>query len=170
MKCGKSAGVVSSKPILHATPGSFVAHSNDRNNKQQLKRSFREVNPTLASGTCAHDFYPFKEDLRSMRNGPLSHTWKLFEPKTNVTKEVRSIWLMWVPRKMLICSPNFHKIHGLYSISTTVWNPSIPTVDITYWYVAMLRGVQNKSYPTEASIPVIRIVGAAKERLMLAHR
>ena len=43
MKCGKAAGVVSSVPVLHATPGSFVVHSNDRKNGPQMQRSFEDV-------------------------------------------------------------------------------------------------------------------------------
>ena len=90
MKCGKAAGVVSSKPILHATPGTFISHSNNRKHVDQLRRSFRQVNPTLASGTCASKMYPFPEDLQSMRDGPLSKTWTLFEQKPTVMAEVSS--------------------------------------------------------------------------------
>ena len=90
MKCGMAGGVVSSKPILHATPGAFIAHSNNRQNKDQLSRSFREVNPTIASGTCDRGFYPFPEDLESMRSGPLNRTWTLFEQKSSVLAEVRA--------------------------------------------------------------------------------
>ena len=43
MKCGKAAGVVSSVPVLHATPVSFVVHSNYRKNGPQMQRSFEDV-------------------------------------------------------------------------------------------------------------------------------
>ena len=43
MKCGKAAGVVSSVPVLHATPGSFVVHSNYRKNGPQMQHSFEQV-------------------------------------------------------------------------------------------------------------------------------
>ena len=43
MKCGKAAGVVSSVPVLHATPGSFVVHSNYRKNGEQMQKSFEKV-------------------------------------------------------------------------------------------------------------------------------
>ena len=43
MKCGKAAGVVSSVPVLHATPGSFVVHSNYRKNGEQMQKSFENV-------------------------------------------------------------------------------------------------------------------------------
>jgi alkaline phosphatase len=88
MKCDMAGGVVSSKPILHATPGAFIAHSNSRKNVDQLRRSFRQVNPTFASGTCANSLYPFPEDLESMRNGSLKETWTLFEQQPFVLAEV----------------------------------------------------------------------------------
>lgn len=53
MTCGKAGGVVTSVPILHATPAAFVSHSNNRNSGFQLGKSFETVNPTYASGTCA---------------------------------------------------------------------------------------------------------------------
>ena len=43
MKCGKAAGVISSVPVLHATPGSFVVHSNYRKNGEQMQKSFEKV-------------------------------------------------------------------------------------------------------------------------------
>lgn len=88
MKCGKAAGVVSSKPILHATPGAFICHSNHRLDSKQMWRSFRDVNPTFASGTCARDLYPAPDDIQSMRDGPLSRTWTLFEQTPDVLAEV----------------------------------------------------------------------------------
>ena len=90
MRCGKAAGVVSSKPILHGTPGAFISHTNNRKQVDQMRRSFREVNPTFASGTCARELYPFPEDLQSMRDGPFSRTWTFFEQKPDVLAEVSS--------------------------------------------------------------------------------
>ena len=91
MECGMAAGVVTSVPILHATPAAFLAHSNDRSNHEKLRRSFRQVNPTLAIGTCSDKLHPSDSDLESMRNGPLSSQWTLFEVKSdNTTAEVRT--------------------------------------------------------------------------------
>ena len=91
MECGMSGGVVTSVPILHATPAAFYAHSNDRSNHEKLRRSFRQVNPTLAMGTCSDKLHPSESDLESMRNGPLSSHWTLFEVKSdNTTAEVRT--------------------------------------------------------------------------------
>ncbi|CAB9531076.1 Alkaline phosphatase H [Seminavis robusta] len=87
MKCGMAGGVVSSKPVLHATPAAFIAHSNNRQQRDQLRRSFREVNPSFASGVCAREYYPYPEDLQSMRNGSLSRSWTLFEQKPSVLAE-----------------------------------------------------------------------------------
>ena len=93
MSCGMSGGAISSVPILHATPAAFVAHSNDRKNHEQLRRSFRQVNPTLAIGTCAERLFPYENDLESMRNGAMSSLWTLFEIKdSNTTSEVRPVF------------------------------------------------------------------------------
>ena len=88
MYCGKAAGVVTSVPILHGTPGAFIAHSNDRGNRDALRRSFQRVNPTLASGVCGNEYYPFPETLQQMRNGTLSSTWTLLEQSSTVQAEV----------------------------------------------------------------------------------
>ena len=89
MGCGMSGGVVSSVPILHATPAAFIAHSNDRDDHEELSRSFLQVNPTLAMGTCSDKLHPSESDLESMRNGPLSSHWTLFEVKgSNTTADV----------------------------------------------------------------------------------
>lgn len=106
MRCGKAAGVVSSKPILHATPGTFVSHSNNRKHFDQLRRSFRQVNPTLAIGTCARKFYPFPEDLQSMRDGPLSHTWSFFEQKPDVMAEVSAGSCLATPPSLWKLTPS----------------------------------------------------------------
>lgn len=90
MACGKAGGVISSVQMLHATPGAFVTHSNNRRNRPQLERSFRKVAPTFASGVCGGGYYP-ETDVPSMRNGTLSKQWTLFEQKSGVSKEV-SFW------------------------------------------------------------------------------
>jgi len=59
MHCGMHGGVVSSVPMLHATPAAFISHSNHRNNGPQLQRTMMEtVNPTLAIGNCNGRNYP----------------------------------------------------------------------------------------------------------------
>jgi alkaline phosphatase len=89
MKCGKAGGVVSSVPVLHATPGSFVVHSNDRNNGPQMQRSFEKVNPTYAAGTCTGRTAPSPDHLNKMRpGGSLSSQWTLIEQNPNVSAEV----------------------------------------------------------------------------------
>lgn len=73
--CGKAGGVVTSVPMLHATPGAFVTHTNSRSDRDQLRRSFNAVNPTMASGVCGGRYYPYEETLQSMMNGTLSSQW-----------------------------------------------------------------------------------------------
>lgn len=87
MKCGKAAGVVSSVPVLHATPGSFVVHSNYRKNKPQMQTSFEDVNPTYAAGVCVSRYQPSDEHKEKMRSGSLSSQWTLIEQSANVTGE-----------------------------------------------------------------------------------
>ncbi|CAB9497259.1 Alkaline phosphatase H [Seminavis robusta] len=87
MACQKAGGVVTSVPVLHATPGAFVTHSNNRKNRDQLRRTFQKVAPTLASGVCGGDYYPYPEDLQSMRNGSLSSSWTFFEQQEGVLAE-----------------------------------------------------------------------------------
>mmetsp|Transcript_25312 Transcript_25312/g.31922 ORF Transcript_25312/g.31922 Transcript_25312/m.31922 type:complete len:683 (+) Transcript_25312:98-2146(+) len=85
MKCGKAAGVVSSVPVLHATPGSFVVHSNYRKNGEQMQKSFEKVNPTYAAGGCASRYQPSEEHKDKMREGgSLSHQWTLIEQSPDV--------------------------------------------------------------------------------------
>jgi alkaline phosphatase len=75
MYCGMAGGVVTSVPMLHATPGAFVTHTNSRSDRDSLRRSFMQVRPTMASGVCGGRYYPFEEDLESMMNGALSSEW-----------------------------------------------------------------------------------------------
>jgi alkaline phosphatase len=49
--CDKSGGIMSSVPILHATPGAFVTHTNSRGNKRQLQDGFREAEVSEHSST-----------------------------------------------------------------------------------------------------------------------
>jgi len=91
MKCGKAAGVVSSVPVLHATPGAFVVHSNYRKNGAQMQRSFEKTNPTYAAGGCASRYQPSEEHKDKMREGgSLSSQWTLIEQSANVSAAVSS--------------------------------------------------------------------------------
>jgi len=87
MQCGKAGGVVSSVPLLHATPGSFIVHSNSRTNRAQLQWGIRDVNPTFASGSCASRYQPSEEHKELMRSGSLSKQWTILETNENVKKE-----------------------------------------------------------------------------------
>lgn len=62
---------MSSVPILHATPGAFVTHTNYRKNKHHLQDGFREAEPTWAMGTCASRYQPSEELKQSMIDGAL---------------------------------------------------------------------------------------------------
>ena len=84
MFCGKAGGVVSSVPVFHATPGSFILHTNYRKDGDGMRRSFLQVNPTMVSGVCASRYQPYPETLESMRNGALSSEWTLLT-QDNVT-------------------------------------------------------------------------------------
>lgn len=87
MTCGKAGGVISSVPILHATPAAFVTHSNSRSNAFQLQESFKVVNPTYAAGTCATSTQPSEAHKKSMLpGGPLASSWTfLYQGKDNAT-------------------------------------------------------------------------------------
>lgn len=89
MMCGKAGGVVTSVPILHATPGAFVAHSNDRQNSAQLRRTFEIVNPTLAMGMCQGSLQPSESWKNSILNGSKSSEWTFLRQgrigRTNMT-------------------------------------------------------------------------------------
>jgi alkaline phosphatase len=90
MKCGMAGGVVTSVPMFHATPGAFILHSNNRSNRDQLRTSWKSVNPTMVSGVCGGEYYPYEEDLQSMRDGPLSSQWTLLEQDDTTLAEVRA--------------------------------------------------------------------------------
>jgi len=79
LSCEKAAGTVTSMPVLHATPGAFISHSNNRNNHDQIRQGFRKVNPTLAVGTCLPKYCPFPSDVESMKQGSLSSQWTVLE-------------------------------------------------------------------------------------------
>lgn len=89
MMCGMAGGVVTSVPLLHATPAAFITHTNNRSNRDSLRRSFERVMPTFASGVCGGDYYPYPETLQSMRDGALSSQWTFLEQNENITAEVR---------------------------------------------------------------------------------
>lgn len=89
MKCGKAGGVVSSVPVLHATPGSFVVHSNYRKNGPQMQKSFEKVNPTYAAGGCASRYQPSEYHKDKMREGgSLNSQWTLIEQSEDVLAAV----------------------------------------------------------------------------------
>jgi alkaline phosphatase len=86
MTCGKSGGVVSSVPILHATPAAFVSHSNNRNSGVQLSKSLESVNPNYVSGNCAGSLTPAMTHRTKMFNGSLASEWTfLFQGRNNVS-------------------------------------------------------------------------------------
>jgi len=87
MMCGKAGGVISSVPVLHATPGAFVTHSNYRKNTLQLQNGFKEVNPTFASGGCASRYQPSEEHKQSMVDGALSNEWTFLHTDPSIPAE-----------------------------------------------------------------------------------
>ncbi len=82
LSCDKSGGIMTSVPILHATPGAFVTHTNYRKNKHHLQDGFRETQPTFAMGTCAGIYQPTEGLKQSMIDGSLSssHTFLYQKP------------------------------------------------------------------------------------------
>lgn len=104
MMCGKAGGVVTSVPILHATPGAFVAHSNTRTNNAQLQRSFQDVSPTLASGTCAGGPQPSEAMKNAMLgNGTLSSQWTfLRQGRVGRTNQTGATAANFYDRKYLV--------------------------------------------------------------------
>lgn len=87
MFCDKAGGVVTSVTMLHATPGSFVAHSNNRRDTTTLQKSFVDVNPTLASGVCNGNYWP-KSSYESMVSGPMSSEWTVLAQNEDTMAEV----------------------------------------------------------------------------------
>lgn len=87
MMCGKAAGVISSVPILHATPGAFVVHSNYRKNGSQMQRSFASVNPTFAGGTCISRYQPSEEFKEAIMNGNLKDMWTFIHTDPEIMAE-----------------------------------------------------------------------------------
>jgi alkaline phosphatase len=87
IRCGKAGGVVTSVPILHATPAAFMSHSNNRLNRDQIRQGFRSVNPTIVSGVCYSRYYPFPQDLESMQTGALSSQWTFLHQQEGVLAE-----------------------------------------------------------------------------------
>ena len=88
MMCGKAAGVISSVPVLHSTPGSFVTHSNYRKNGPQMQRGFEKINPTYAAGGCASRYQPSDSHKESMTEGGLSEMWTFIHQDPAVPAEV----------------------------------------------------------------------------------
>ena len=89
MMCGKAGGVVTSVPVLHATPAAFITHSNNRNNGPQMQRNMRSVNPSYVSGTCSSYTQPSAEFKTLIYNGTLKDQWTFLYQKPGVLKEVR---------------------------------------------------------------------------------
>ncbi|KAL3775325.1 hypothetical protein HJC23_003146 [Cyclotella cryptica] len=69
MTCDKAGGVMTSVPILHATPAAFITHTNNRNNGHQLQDGYRETKPTFALGTCASRYQPSDDLKQAMEPG-----------------------------------------------------------------------------------------------------
>merc|ERR1719453_2558026 len=60
MACGKAGGVMSSVPILHATPGAFITHAAYRkDNNMNLQTEI--IDPTFMMGGCASRYQPSQE-------------------------------------------------------------------------------------------------------------
>eukprot|EP00908_Phaeocystis_cordata_P006370 Transcript_16985.p1 GENE.Transcript_16985~~Transcript_16985.p1 ORF type:complete len:639 (-),score=228.90 Transcript_16985:220-2136(-) len=60
MACGKAGGVMSSVPILHATPGAFITHAAYRKS-DVMNVQTNKIDPTLAMGGCASRYQPSDE-------------------------------------------------------------------------------------------------------------
>jgi len=72
-------------PVLHATPGSFVSHSNYRKNGPQMQRTFRTMNPTYAMGGCASRYQPSDDHKEAMMpGGSLSNQWTFLYQQEDV--------------------------------------------------------------------------------------
>jgi alkaline phosphatase len=84
MYCGKAAGVVSSVPILHATPGAFITHSNYRKNGHQMQTTMMNMNPTLAAGWCASRYQPNSDQKMKMKDGVFGK-WTVLEQNMSVS-------------------------------------------------------------------------------------
>lgn len=93
LTCNKSGGIMSSVPILHATPAAFVTHTNYRKNQHHLQDGFKETQPTWAMGTCASRYQPSEELKQSMINGSLasSHTFLHQDPEVQAENFYDSI-------------------------------------------------------------------------------
>lgn len=87
LSCDKSGGIMSSVPILHATPGAFVTHTNYRKNKHHLQDGFKETQPTFAMGTCQSRYQPSEELKQSMINGSLASAWTFLHQDPEVLAE-----------------------------------------------------------------------------------
>lgn len=82
---GKASGVVSSVPFTHATPGSFVAHNEHRNNYHSIAREMlweHEINVIMGGG------HPHYDDDAERRSEP-SYTY-VAEPEYRALAEGRT--------------------------------------------------------------------------------
>jgi hypothetical protein len=165
MMCGMAGGVVTSVPMLHATPGAFVSHTNNRSDRDSLRRSFERVNPTMASGVCGGRYYPFPETLQSMRDGTLSSQWTLLEQRSDVLAEVGTAneltCIMPCDVKIQVTQHFFHFLNRTF---TTVSRISILMREITFLsvWVETFPRVGSLTCHSVAPIVPMRIAGAPK--------
>jgi len=106
MKCGKAGGVVTTVPVFHVTPGAFILHINNRSNRDQLRTSWKDVDPTMISGVCGGRYYPYPEDLQSMRDGDLSLMWTLLEQNNQTLAKVSSAGIIFHSMLTHLTLPN----------------------------------------------------------------
>merc|ERR1719230_1331284 len=68
MQCGKAGGVMSSVPILHATPGAFITHAAYRKDNA-MNVETEKIQPTLMMGACASRYQPSDTHKASLGAG-----------------------------------------------------------------------------------------------------
>jgi hypothetical protein len=172
MMCGMAGGVVTSVPMLHATPGAFVTHTNNRSDRDTLRRGFERVNPTMASGVCGGRYYPYPETLQSMRDGALSSKWTLLEQQSAVLAEVgtanRLTYIL--PRDFkILATKHFFRFRFLNRTFMTISQISILIMAITFLsvWVETLPRVGSLTCHSVAPIVPIRIAGAPQVLLLM---
>merc|ERR1719242_1426437 len=108
--CGKAGGIISSVPMLHATPAAFVTHTNYRKNGRQMQQTWMKTSAHWNAGHCASRYYPAESDRMKMeKGGHLSKTWtalyaqmngtkaKKFSIKSKISHQIMMIifWFVW---------------------------------------------------------------------------
>ena len=83
LDCGKAAGVVTSVPILHATPAAFLTHGNNRNDRNQVRSNFYKTAPSFVSGICTSNFYPDPNEIDLL----CSNKWAFLRQHPNITAQ-----------------------------------------------------------------------------------